>query len=174
MFWPRRISCWLTSDDPHDLADAGRDYFVDRDAYLRAYELASGAGIGRVELPSNAYGAPMSYTAGGRQYVVVPLGDEGARPNWSPWPIPHEDEELPPQGRDRSRRRPQSLLRGRKSHGRWRQRDATEAARRSYPDLATARGYFDEYYEYPHFRGATLLHHLAGEPATSATAPKRG
>ena len=32
------------------------------------------------------------------------------------------------------------------------------------PKLATARGYFDEYYEYPYFRGATLLHHLAGEP----------
>ena len=34
----------------------------------------------------------------------------------------------------------------------------------SPPELATARGYFDEYYEYPYFRGATLLHHLAGEP----------
>ena len=55
-----------TSQDPHGLADAGEDYFVDRDAYLRAYELSSGREIGRVELPSNAYGAPMSYRADGR------------------------------------------------------------------------------------------------------------
>ena len=62
--WPRRISCWLLPRTRTRLADAGRDYFVDRDAYLRAYELSSGEEIGRVELPSNAYGAPMSYTAG--------------------------------------------------------------------------------------------------------------
>ena len=73
-----------TSQDPHGLAEAGEDYFVDRDAYLQAYELSSGEEIGRVGLlPSNAYGAPMSYTAGGRQYVVVPLGNylgESGRP----------------------------------------------------------------------------------------------
>ena len=94
-----------TSQDPHGLADAGEDYFVDRDAYLRAYDLASGEEIGRVELPSNAYGAPMSYTAGGRQYVVVPLGNYlgelGRPPELVALAIPHEGEELPPQGRDR-------------------------------------------------------------------------
>ena len=39
-----------TSEDPHGLADAGRDYFVDREACLRAYDLASGEEIGRVEI----------------------------------------------------------------------------------------------------------------------------
>ena len=28
----------------------------------------------------------------------------------------------------------------------------------------TARGYLDESYQYPDFRGATLLHHVAGDP----------
>ena len=94
-----------TSQDPHGLADAGEDYFVDRDAYLRAYELSSGREIGRVELPSNAYGAPMSYMADGRQYVVVPLGNYlgelGRPPELVALAIPHEGEGLPPQGRDR-------------------------------------------------------------------------
>ncbi len=156
-----------TSQGPHGLADAGEDYFVDRDAYLRAYDLASGAEIGRVELPSNAYGAPMSYTAGGRQYVVVPLGNSlgefGRPPELVALAIPRDGEELPPQGRDR----------GDADHKAY--YEAVEALDAGdvetlqkllaeYPELTTARGYFDEYYEYPYFRGATLLHHLAGEP----------
>ena len=152
-----------TSQDPRDLADVGEDYFVDRDAYLRAYELASGAEIGRVELPSNAYGAPMSYTAGGRQYVVVPLGNRRRPPELVALAIPREGEELPPQGRDR----------GDADHKAYYEAvealdtgdvETLEKLLAEYPELTTARGYFDEYYEYPHFRGATLLHHLAGEP----------
>ena len=132
-----------------------------------AYDLASGAEIGRVELPSNAYGAPMSYTAGGRQYVVVPLGNSlgefGRPPELVALAIPRDGEELPPQGRDR----------GDADHKAY--YEAVEALDAGdvetlqkllaeYPELTTARGYFDEYYEYPYFRGATLLHHLAGEP----------
>ena len=152
-----------TSQDPRDLADVGEDYFVDRDAYLRAYELASGAEIGRVELPSNAYGAPMSYTAGGRQYVVVPLGNRRRPPELVALAIPHDGEELPPQGRDR----------GDADHRAYYEAvealdagdvETLEKLLAEYPELTTARGYFDEYYEYPRFRGATLLHHLAGEP----------
>ena len=152
-----------TSQDPRDLADVGEDYFVDRDAYLRAYDLASGAEIGRVELPSNAYGAPMSYTAGGRQYVVVPLGNRRRPPELVALAIPHEGEELPPQGRDR----------GDADHKAYYEAvealdagdvETLEKLLAEYPELTMARGYFDEYYEYPRFRGATLLHHLAGEP----------
>ena len=152
-----------TSDDPHDLADAGRDYFVDRDAYLRAYELASGAGIGRVELPSNAYGAPMSYTAGGRQYVVVPLGNGERPPELVALAIPHEDEELPPQGRDRSDAGHKAFYEAVEAIDAG-DSETLQKLLAEYSELSTARGYFDEYYEYPYFRGATLLHHLAGEP----------
>ena len=156
-----------TSQDPRGLADAGEDYFVDRDAYLRAYELASGEEIGRVELPSNAYGAPMSYTAGGRQYVVVPLGNRlgeaGRPPELVALAIPHEGEELPPQGRDRGDADHKAFYQAVQAM------DAgdSEALRKllaEYPELTMAHGYSDEYYEYPYFRGATLLHHLAGEP----------
>ena len=156
-----------TSEDPHGLADAGRDYFVDRDAYLRAYELASGEEIGRVELPSNAYGAPMSYTAGGRQYVVVPLGNRlgrsGRPPELVALAIPHEGEELPPQGRDRGDADHKAFYEAVKAMDAG-DAQVLEELLAEHPELVSARGYFDEYYEYPYFRGATLLHHLAGEP----------
>ena len=154
-----------TSQDPHGLADAGKDYFVDRDAYLRAYDLASGAEIGRVELPSNAYGAPMSYTAGGRQYVVVPLGNRRRRrpPELVALAIPHDGEELPPQGRDRGDADHQAYYEAVEALDAG-DVETLEKLLAEYPDLTMARGYFDEYYEYPRFRGATLLHHLAGEP----------
>ena len=156
-----------TSQDPHGLADAGEDYFVDRDAYLRAYDLASGAEIGRVELPSNAYGAPMSYAAGGRQYVVVPLGNRlgeaGRPPELVALAIPREGEQLPPQGRDRGDADHKAYYEAVEAIDAG-DAEALQKLLVEHPELPTARGYFDEYYEYPYFRGATLLHHLAGEP----------
>ena len=77
--------------------------------------------------------------------------------------IPHEGEQLPPQGRDRSDADHKAFYEAVEAVD----ADDTKALQKllaEYPELATARGYFDEYYEYPHFRGATLLHHLAGEP----------
>ena len=152
-----------TSEDPHGLADAGEDYFVDRDAYLRSYDLATGDEIGRVELPSNAYGAPMSYTAGGRQYVVVPVGSHRRPPELVALAIPHEGEELPPQGRDRGDADHKAFYEAVEAIDAG-DAEALQQLLAEHPELATARGYFDEYYEYPDFRGATLLHHLAGEP----------
>ncbi|MFT5089842.1 MAG: quinoprotein glucose dehydrogenase [Candidatus Latescibacterota bacterium] len=54
--------------------------WIDREAVLRAYDLDTGALIGEVELPDNAYGNPMTYMAGGRQYIVVPLGNNERAP----------------------------------------------------------------------------------------------
>ncbi len=141
----------------------GRDYFVDRDAYLRAYDLASGEEIGRVELPSNAYGAPMSYTVGDRQYVVVPVGSRGRPPELVALAVPHEGEQLPPQGRERSDADHKAFYEAVEAIDAG-DSETLQKLLAEYPELAAARGYFDEYYEYPHFRGATLLHHLAGEP----------
>ena len=41
---------------------------------LYAYDKATGALVAEVPLPSNASGAPITYMAGGKQYVVFPVG----------------------------------------------------------------------------------------------------
>jgi quinoprotein glucose dehydrogenase len=45
-----------------------------REPKLYAYDKSSGRLIAEVALPANAGGAPMTYMAGGKQYVVVPVG----------------------------------------------------------------------------------------------------
>ncbi|MEO8484246.1 MAG: pyrroloquinoline quinone-dependent dehydrogenase [Acidobacteriota bacterium] len=42
-----------------------------RGAFLRAYDKASGADIGTVDMPAPAQGAPMTYMHGGKQYIVI-------------------------------------------------------------------------------------------------------
>ena len=44
---------------------------------LEVFDKASGELLARVELPQNATGALMTYFAGGKQYVVVPVGGRG-------------------------------------------------------------------------------------------------
>ena len=44
------------------------------DPRLYAYDKASGRLLAEVALPANASGAPMTYMAGGKQYVAFPLG----------------------------------------------------------------------------------------------------
>ena len=41
---------------------------------LYAYDKASGRLLAEVALPANASGAPMTYMAGGKQYVAFPVG----------------------------------------------------------------------------------------------------
>jgi quinoprotein glucose dehydrogenase len=45
-----------------------------REPRLSAYDKATGALLAEVVLPANASGAPMTYMAGGKQYVVFPVG----------------------------------------------------------------------------------------------------
>ena len=42
-----------------------------RGAVLRAYDKATGKEVGGVNLPAPQSGSPMTYTAGGKQYIVV-------------------------------------------------------------------------------------------------------
>ena len=42
--------------------------------YLHGYDKATGELLTSIELPANAMAAPMTYMAGGRQYVVVAIG----------------------------------------------------------------------------------------------------
>jgi len=44
------------------------------DPSLYAYDKASGRLLAEIRLPANASGAPMTYMAGGKQYVAFPLG----------------------------------------------------------------------------------------------------
>jgi quinoprotein glucose dehydrogenase len=41
---------------------------------LRAYDKASGAVLGEIDLPAGTTGAPMTYMHNGRQYIVVAIG----------------------------------------------------------------------------------------------------
>ena len=45
-----------------------------REPKLYAYDKASGKLLAQVDLPANASGAPMTYMAGGKQYVAFPVG----------------------------------------------------------------------------------------------------
>jgi quinoprotein glucose dehydrogenase len=45
-----------------------------RDPHLWVYDKTSGAMLAEMELPANATGAPMTYMAGGKQFIVFPVG----------------------------------------------------------------------------------------------------
>ena len=45
-----------------------------RDPHLWVYDKATGEKLAEIELPSNASGAPITYMAGGRQYIAFPAG----------------------------------------------------------------------------------------------------
>jgi quinoprotein glucose dehydrogenase len=45
-----------------------------RDPHLWVYDKTSGEKLAEIELPSNAGGAPITYMAGGKQYIAFPVG----------------------------------------------------------------------------------------------------
>src|SRR6185295_1534925 len=45
-----------------------------RDPHLCVYDKTSGEMLAEIELPANATGAPMTYMAGGKQFIVFPVG----------------------------------------------------------------------------------------------------
>jgi quinoprotein glucose dehydrogenase len=47
-------------------------------ALLRAYDKATGADVGAVEMPARQTGSPMSYVHGGKQYIVLAVTHAGA------------------------------------------------------------------------------------------------
>jgi quinoprotein glucose dehydrogenase len=44
------------------------------DPHLWVYDKTSGEMLAEMELPANATGAPMTYMAGGKQFIVFPVG----------------------------------------------------------------------------------------------------
>jgi quinoprotein glucose dehydrogenase len=49
----------------------------EKEPFLYAHDARTGEVLGEVKLPGAAFGALMTYRAGGRQYVVVPIGGAG-------------------------------------------------------------------------------------------------
>ena len=53
-----------------------RDLF-NFDPHLWVYDKASGEMLAEMELPANATGSPITYMAGGKQFIVFPVGGSG-------------------------------------------------------------------------------------------------
>jgi len=49
---------------------------------FRAYDKATGEVLWNTELPAGVTGAPMTYMFEGRQYIIVPIGERNAPPEW--------------------------------------------------------------------------------------------
>lgn len=63
------------------LTTAGGLVFVaDADRYIRAYDVADGEVLWQTRVQTSGQGFPMSYAAGGRQFVAVPVGVGAALP----------------------------------------------------------------------------------------------
>jgi quinoprotein glucose dehydrogenase len=48
-----------------------------RDAYLRVYDKTTGEMLAEIPVPANATGAPITYMAGGKQFIAFPVGGGG-------------------------------------------------------------------------------------------------
>ncbi len=55
---------------------------------FKAYDKATGAVVAEVELPGGVSGAPMSYMANGRQYIVMPIAWSGMTSEWVALALP--------------------------------------------------------------------------------------
>ena len=119
--------------------------------------------IHRLELPANGSGPPMSYAIGGRQYIVVPLGDEDTPAEFAAYAIPRKGEQLPTQPTRRTDGEHRLFYEAVQAVD-CGDTTALSDLLAQHPGLARARGYLDPHYKYAGFRGASLLHLLAGEP----------
>ena len=175
--WPARTFPLLTptllltaTEDPRDGRfgpAAGQGYFVDREAYLRAFDPATGALVGQVELPGNAYASPAVYQAAGRQYVVLSLGDSYRPSELVALAIPRPGEAIPEQGQSRQDADHRAFY---EAVAALDAGDSEQLSKllKKHAGLAQARGFLDEWYEFPNLRGATLLHLTAGAPLRAA------
>ena len=51
-----------------------------RDPSMQAFDKETGRLVASIPLPNNAYGSPMTYSAGGKQYIVVAVGGANLLP----------------------------------------------------------------------------------------------
>jgi quinoprotein glucose dehydrogenase len=57
-------------------------------AEFRAYDKATGAVIARLPVPVGTTGGPLTYMAGGKQYVVLPVGGATYGAGWIALALP--------------------------------------------------------------------------------------
>jgi len=154
-------------EHPYNFAEVDPEFYVDPEAYLFAFDLDSGRQLAQVELPGNAYGNPMTYMVEGRQYIAVPIGAQGRAAGLVGMAIPLEDEKLPlsRSGRDDADHPAYYEAVAAIDAGNVAELDRLLSA---HDELIRARGYLDELYDETPFRGATLLHHVAGNPVRAA------
>ena len=137
----------------------GGDYFIDPRSYIIARDPETGDELGRAVLPSEGANNAITFRAGHRQQIVVPMRNA----ELIALAIPREGEQLPQQVIDRTDAdHPQFYAAVAALDG----GDVTrlQGLIDANPTLLAARGYLDEAFEHPAFRGATLLHHVAGDP----------
>ena len=142
-------------------ASWGGDFYRDRTSYLWALDPRSGEKVGQVPLSRGTGGSLMTYEAGGRQYIVYPTG-RGPNSALVALAIPRPGEALPFQalGRDDADHELYYEAVAAFDAG-----DEVKLKQLLADDrLASARGYLHEDSEPDFFRGATLLHHVAGNP----------
>jgi quinoprotein glucose dehydrogenase len=84
--WPRRIFPLLTGGllfvvqegirnfQRSQGGDVTRMELQNEDPFLIALDPGTGNVVARIPIPANATGSPMSYLAGGKQYIVIPIG----------------------------------------------------------------------------------------------------
>ena len=63
---------WSRGDSP--IGAASETNSRNADPVLRVFDPDNGEELAQIGLPGNATGAPMTYMAGGQQYIVVPVG----------------------------------------------------------------------------------------------------
>ena len=68
---------------------------VTGEAQFRAYDKATGAVISALPIPVGTTGGPMTYMAGGKQYIVLPAGGAGHGGGWTGSPFPENQPHAP-------------------------------------------------------------------------------
>jgi quinoprotein glucose dehydrogenase len=58
-------------------------------AYLRAYDKATGKDAGAVAMPAQQTGSPMTYSVGGKQYIVVAIGSGNYSAEYRAYKLPN-------------------------------------------------------------------------------------
>lgn len=62
-----------------------------RGASLRAYDKQTGAQVGEVRMPAPIMGSPMTYSIGGRQYIVVAVSGAGYSGEYISFALPQTE-----------------------------------------------------------------------------------